>query len=72
MPSLAPDEASIRRELERVLKSPGFARNERMSRFLQFVVDRTLEGRGAELKETVIGAEIFQLLLGFSHGCHFR
>jgi TolB-like protein len=59
MSSLAPDEASIRRELERVLKSPGFARNERMSRFLQFVVDRTLEGRGAELKETVIGAEIF-------------
>jgi len=59
MPTLAPDEASIRRELERILKSPGFAHNERMSRFLQFVVDRTLEGRSAELKETVIGSEIF-------------
>src|ERR1700677_1748141 len=59
MPTLGPDEASIRRELELILKSPGFAHNERMSRFLQFVVDRTLEGRSAELKETVIGSEIF-------------
>ena len=59
MPTLGPDQASIRRELERILKSPGFAHNERMSRFLQFVVDRTLEGRSAELKETVIGSEIF-------------
>ena len=59
MPPLAPDEAAIRQQLDRVLQSPGFARNERMSRFLQFVVLLTVEGRGAELKETVIATEVF-------------
>src|SRR5580658_8466691 len=59
MPILAPDEAAIRQQMDRVLQSPGFARNERMSRFLQFVVQRTVEGRSAELKETVIATEVF-------------
>src|ERR1700679_1749771 len=59
MPILAADEAAIRQQLDRVLQSPGFARNERMSRFLQFVVQRTVEGRSAELKETVIATEVF-------------
>jgi hypothetical protein len=59
MPILAAGEAAIRQELDRVLQSPGFARNERMSRFLQFVVQRTVEGRSAELKETVIATEVF-------------
>src|SRR5580658_7341500 len=59
MPILAADEAAIRQQLDRVLQSPGFARNERMSRFLQFVVQRTVEGRSAELKETVIAIEVF-------------
>jgi len=39
--------------------SPGFVRNERMSRFLRFVVDRTVEGKGSELKESVIAVEVF-------------
>jgi len=59
MQTLAPDEAAIRQQLDRVLQSPGFARNERMSRFLRFVVQRTVEGRSAELKETVIATEVF-------------
>ena len=49
----------MRAELERVLESPGFARNERLSRFLRFVVERHLEGRDAELKESVIAVEVF-------------
>src|SRR5262245_64348588 len=53
------DGEALRSELERVLMSPGFARNERMSRFLRFVVDRSLEGKGAELKESVIAIEVF-------------
>ena len=59
MPTLVPDEAAVRQQLDRVLQSPGFARNERMSRFLQFVVQRSMEGRSAELKETVIAHEVF-------------
>jgi TolB-like protein len=45
--------------LERVLASPGFARNERLSRFLRFVVERHLEGRDQELKESLIAIEVF-------------
>lgn len=45
--------------LGRVLASPKFARNERMSRFLRFVVESDLSGRTAALKESVIGVEVF-------------
>jgi len=38
---------------------PGFARKERLSRFLRFVVDRRLESRDHELKESVIAVEVF-------------
>jgi len=53
------DPLAIRAELARVLASPGFAHNERLSRFLQFVVERHLEGRADEIKESVIGVEVF-------------
>ncbi len=54
----APEEA-VRKQLNRVLASPGFGRNERLSRFLRFVVDRHLEGRDDELKESLIAIEVF-------------
>jgi TolB-like protein len=50
---------TLRRQLERVLASPGFARSERLSRLLRFVIDRHLEGRDTELKEPLIGIEVF-------------
>src|SRR5579862_4779917 len=60
MPSIqAEAQEGIRRELERVLASPGFARNQRMSRFLRFVVEHHLDGRDSELKESVIAVEVF-------------
>ncbi len=46
-------------QLERILASPGFAQNERLSRFLRFVVERRMEGREVEIKESVIGIEVF-------------
>src|SRR5262249_51232322 len=49
----------VLRELERILKSDGFFRNNRLSRFLQFVVERHLEGMSQELKESVIAVEVF-------------
>ena len=52
-------EAAVRRQLARVLESPGFSRNERLSRFLRFVVERHLESGGDGLKESVIGVEVF-------------
>jgi TolB-like protein/Tfp pilus assembly protein PilF len=50
---------AARRELERVLASAGFSRNERLSRFLRFLVERQLEGRSNELKESLIAIEVF-------------
>lgn len=50
---------AVRRELELVLSSPGFSRNDRQSKFLRFLVERHLEGRDRELKESVIAVEVF-------------
>src|SRR5215472_10811276 len=59
MPLLESDAQVVRRELQRILASPGFARNERLSRFLRFVVEGHLEGKDRELKESVIAVEVF-------------
>jgi tetratricopeptide (TPR) repeat protein len=59
MPAVELAGEAVRRQIDDVLKSPGFARNERLSRFLRFIVERHLEGRYEELKESVIGVEVF-------------
>lgn len=53
------DSEAMRRQLERILASPGFLRNERMSRFLRFLAEQHLEGHGGQLKESVIAVEVF-------------
>ena len=53
------NEQAARDELERVLSSACFARVERTSKLLRFLVERRLEGRESELKESVIGVEVF-------------
>jgi hypothetical protein len=50
---------AVLRQLERALASSSFARSERLSRFLRFVVERHLEGHDGDLKESVIGMEVF-------------
>jgi TolB-like protein len=50
---------SPREELERVLSSDCFARSEGLSRLLRFLVERQLEGREVELKESIIGVEVY-------------
>jgi TolB-like protein len=56
---MAPSEADVRRQLERLLASAVFANAGRMSRFLKFVVEKTLAGEGERLKEYVVGVEVF-------------
>jgi TolB-like protein len=46
-------------ELDRVLSSVCFARSEGLSRLLRFLVERKLEGRDSELKESLIGVEVY-------------
>src|SRR5215467_2592985 len=47
------------RQLERLLASPGFVRNARLSRFLRFVVESHLRGKDSELKESLVAIEVF-------------
>ncbi|HEY2932879.1 MAG TPA: tetratricopeptide repeat protein [Acidobacteriota bacterium] len=50
---------AVRQQLERVFSSAGFVHNERLSRFLRFVVEQHLEGKDSELKESLIAVEVF-------------
>jgi adenylate cyclase len=55
-----PASADIRAELDQILASPGFARADRLSQFLRFVIERSLnKARPEELKESVIGIEVY-------------
>jgi TolB-like protein len=54
-----PSSTEIRAEVDRILQSRGFARNERLSAFLRFVVEQELSGIGDQLKESIIGVEVF-------------
>lgn len=51
--------AEVRVVLDHVLASPSFVNAGRLSRMLRFVVERTLAGTGDELKEYLLGVEVF-------------
>src|SRR5258707_6612050 len=50
---------SIQDQLHRILASKPFAQSARMSRFLRFTVERAVSGQPDQLKEYVIGVEVF-------------
>jgi TolB-like protein len=54
-----PSADAIRTQLERILASPQFAGSARISRFLRFIVERSLAGEAERLKEYVVGVEVF-------------
>jgi len=49
----------VRQQLSRILASKTFAQVERLKRFVSFVVGETVAGRGTDLKEYVIGVQVF-------------
>uniref|UniRef100_Q024L9 Uncharacterized protein n=1 Tax=Solibacter usitatus (strain Ellin6076) TaxID=234267 RepID=Q024L9_SOLUE len=57
--------ADVRRQLELLFASDAFRSSRRCQSFLEFAVDRTLTGRAAELREKVIGVEVFQRNPGY-------
>jgi TolB-like protein len=59
MDQAPPSETAVRAQLERILASEAFASAGRHSRLLRYVVDRTLAGEGDQLKEYVLGTEVF-------------
>jgi hypothetical protein len=55
-----PSASSVRDQLERILADPMFLSSARYPLFLRYVVERTLQGKGEELKERTLGTEIFE------------
>jgi len=58
-PAAGKDAARVRQQLDRILASKAFRQVDRLQRFLSFIVDEALNGRGDNLKEFLIGAEVF-------------
>jgi hypothetical protein len=58
-PASVPDPASVREQLERLLAHPLFANSKRYPALLAYVVEQTLLGNAADLKERCIGIEVF-------------
>jgi TolB-like protein len=58
-PNTAFSADSVLRELARIQSHPLFVRSARLCRFLQFTIERHLRGRTDELKEYVLGVEVF-------------
>ena len=52
-------EEKIQQQLKRILASKAFQPVERLRRFLDFVVQETAAGRGEQLKEFLVGIEVF-------------
>jgi TolB-like protein len=57
--AVEPSANEVRLQLDRILASEGFANAERMSKFLRYVVDRTLAGETDQIKEYAIGVDVF-------------
>jgi TolB-like protein/Flp pilus assembly protein TadD len=57
--SHAPIDDAVREHLDRVLASPTFQQGDRLKRFLKFIVLEAVAGRRHELKEYVIGVQVF-------------
>ena len=56
---VSPSQDDVREQLERILASDAFAGAGRHSRVLRYLVERTLVGDGDQLKEYVLGTEVF-------------
>ena len=55
----AAEPAAVLAELQRVLAGPAFANAHAHQRLLRYLVENSLAGRTASLKETVLGIEVF-------------
>ena len=58
-PSQSQIDDAVREHLDRILASPTFQQGDRLKRFLKFIVLEAVAGRRHELKEYVIGVQVF-------------
>ena len=54
------DQKAIRRQMDRIIHSGPFHQSQRRQRFLEYLVNETLAGRGARLKGYNIALEVFE------------
>jgi TolB-like protein/Flp pilus assembly protein TadD len=57
-PAKTPDKL-VRQQLSRILASKTFSQVERLKLFVSFIVSETISGRGGDLKEYVVGVQVF-------------
>lgn len=50
----------VRTEVDKILSSRHFLGQGRLSQFLRFAVNESIEGRGGQIKEYVVGMEVYQ------------
>ena len=50
---------SVVEQLEKILSSPSFANSARLSRFLRYIVEQAMNGRSHQLKEYMLGLDVF-------------
>ena len=53
------DQKAIRGQLDRIINSPPFHQSQRRQRFLEYLVNETLAGRGERLKAYTVALEVF-------------
>ena len=58
-PRQEPERAAVREQLERMLADPLFKHSKRYPNLLRYVVEQTLDGNTAELKERTLGIAVF-------------
>ncbi len=54
-----PPADAVRAQLNRILASDVFSRSDRLTAFLTFIVEQTLDGHGATLKEHVLAMQLY-------------
>lgn len=64
-PAALPTPADVLEQLERILSSPHFRNSKRYPALLRCVVERTLDGRAAEIKERSIAMDVFGRKAGY-------
>jgi hypothetical protein len=57
--SIEPSPDEVRAQLDRIFASSAFRNSKRLPRFLNFIAERTLSGNAGEIKERLIGIEVF-------------
>lgn len=53
------DPLAVREQLDRILSSASFRNSKRHSCFLRYIVEESLDGRSAQLKERTVGVQVF-------------